>query len=111
MRFHVVLGMLGDKDIEAAVRVLEPLAASWHIAPLPSPRTASVERLAQALAAAGVGSSQIGLHADVAGALAAARGQPDALPVLVVGSFYMAGSALAALGWQSLKQVFAQQSS
>ncbi len=111
MRFHVVLGMLGDKDIEAAVRVLEPLASSWHIAPLPSPRTASVERLAQALAAAGVGSSQIGLHADVAGALAAARGQPDALPVLVVGSFHMAGGALAALGWQSLKQVFAQQSS
>lgn len=111
MRFHIVLGMLGDKDIEAAVCVLEPLAASWHIAPLPSPRTASVERLAQALAAAGIDSSQIGLHADVAGALAAARGQPDGLPVLVVGSFYMAGGALAALGWQSLHHVSAQQSS
>lgn len=111
MRFHIVLGMLGDKDIEAAVCVLEPLAASWHIAPLPSPRTASVERLAQALAAAGIDSSQIELHADVAGALAAARGQPDALPVLVVGSFYMASDALAALGWQSLHHVSAQQSS
>lgn len=99
-RFHVVLGMLGDKDVEAAVRALEPLGQSWHIAPLPSPRSASVDRLAAALAAVDAG--QVVAHADIATAMAAAMEQPDGLPVLAVGSFYTVAGALQALGVESL---------
>lgn len=99
-RFHIVLGMLGDKDVEAAVRVLEPLGQSWHIAPLPSPRTATVARLAEALAAAGA--ADVEAHADVAAAMAGALARPDGLPVLAVGSFYTVAGALVALGVESL---------
>ncbi len=99
-RFHVVLGMLGDKDVEAAVRALEPLGQSWHIAPLPSPRTATTARLSAALAAAGA--TDVVVHADVAAAMAGALARADGLPLLAVGSFYTVAGALQALGIESL---------
>ena len=92
-RFRIVLGMLGDKDIAAAVRVLEPLAEAWHIAPLPSPRSATVAQLGGAIADAG--GKPVLAHEDIAGALAAALAAPDRVPVLVVGSFFTVAEALA----------------
>ena len=91
-RFVVLLGMLDDKDVEGAVRVLAPLAAAWHIAPLPTPRSAAVARLAAAVVAAG-GAPQA--HADIAAALQAALAGDDGLPLLVAGSFYTVAAALA----------------
>lgn len=93
-RFHIVLGMLADKDIEAAVRVMEPLAASWHIAPLPTPRSAAVTRLGNAISdVCGLG-AVVQAHESVAIALDAALDAADGLPVLVTGSFYTVSEAM-----------------
>ncbi len=100
MRFHVVFAMLDDKDIEAAAHVLEPLGQSWHIAPLPGPRSATVARLHAALS--GAGATNIRTHADIATALRAALAQTDTMPVLATGSFYTVGAVLQALDQQSL---------
>ncbi|MFP5465597.1 MAG: bifunctional tetrahydrofolate synthase/dihydrofolate synthase [Gammaproteobacteria bacterium] len=94
-RFHVVLGMLADKDIEAAVRVLEPLAEAWHIAPLPTPRTADAGRVSAAITACSA--CRPCVYPDIGSALLAALGAPDSLPVLVVGSFYTVAAALSVL--------------
>lgn len=96
MRFHVVIGMLDDKDVEAVMQVLEPLGQSWHIAPLPSPRSAAAARLHTALSAVGV--TDITAYPGVAPALMAALAHADVLPVLVAGSFYTVATALQALG-------------
>jgi dihydrofolate synthase/folylpolyglutamate synthase len=93
MRFHIVLGMLADKDVQAAVSVLEPLGQSWHIAPLPSPRSADVEQLRAALA--GIGA--VFAYAGIADALHAALARDDELPVLVTGSFYTVSEAMVML--------------
>ncbi|MFZ5723365.1 MAG: bifunctional tetrahydrofolate synthase/dihydrofolate synthase [Pseudomonadota bacterium] len=95
MRFHVVLGMLADKDIAGAVRELEPLAHSWHIAPLPGPRGAALPQLQAAVSAV----SRAPLHAagDVAAALQDALATTDGLPLLVTGSFLTVAAALTTL--------------
>lgn len=103
MRFHVVFAMLDDKDIEAAAQVLEPLGQSWHIAPLPGPRGATVARLHAALT--GAGATEITAHADIATALQAALMQTDALPVLATGSFYTVGAVLQAMGRSTLAEL------
>lgn len=95
MRFHVVLGMLADKDIAGVVRELEPLAQSWHIAPLPGPRGAPASLLQATIAAASRASVQAG--EDVAAALRAALAVDDGLPVLAVGSFFTVAGVLSAL--------------
>lgn len=95
MRFHVVLGMLADKDIAGAVRELEPLAQSWHIAPLPGPRGAPASLLQATVAAASRAPVQVG--EDVAAALRTALAVDDGLPVLAVGSFFTVAGVLAAL--------------
>ncbi len=91
-RFHVVLGMLADKDIAGAVRELEPLAQSWHIAPLPGPRGASLAQLQAGIAANG-SKAEVLPASSVALALRAALACDDGLPVLVVGSFYTVSAA------------------
>lgn len=91
-RWHVLLAMLGDKDIESAVRVLQPLAESWHIAPLPTPRGADADhRLGAAIAAAGAVAQR---HASVAEALDVLLAGDVGLPVLVTGSFHTVEAAL-----------------
>lgn len=102
-RFHIVLGMLADKDIEAAVRVMEPLAASWHIAPLPTSRAAGVARLADAIGLVCGADMAVYVHASVADAVCAALASGDGLPVLVTGSFYTVSEAMTMLG-QELPQ-------
>lgn len=92
MRFHVVLAMLADKDIDGAVRELEPLAQSWHIAPLSGARGAPVERLQAALAAT---AAPVHAYDDVAAAARGACASNDRLPVLAVGSFYTVAGVMA----------------
>ncbi|MFP5440394.1 MAG: bifunctional tetrahydrofolate synthase/dihydrofolate synthase [Gammaproteobacteria bacterium] len=95
MRFHIVLGMLADKDIAGAVRELEPLAHSWHIAPLPGPRGATASQLQAAVSAVSGAPVQVG--EDVAAALRTALAVDDGLPVLAVGSFFTVAGVLSAL--------------
>lgn len=93
MRFHVVLAMLADKDIAGAVRELEPLAQSWHIAPLSGARGAPVERLLAALP--GSGPAPVHVYDEVAAAARGACASNDRLPVLAVGSFYTVAGVMA----------------
>ncbi len=91
-RLHLVLAMFGDKDVEGALRFLGPLVDRAYLAPNTSPRSAAPERLARALADAGVANAR--MHGTVADAVADARasaGERDL--ILVTGSFYTVGDA------------------
>ena len=68
---HAVFGMLADKDIDGVVAALRGQVDRWTVAPLPGPRGASAQRLADALARAGVraggGARRAGRRERVAG--------------------------------------------
>lgn len=102
-RFHVVLGMLADKDIVGAVRVLEPLALSWHIAPLPSQRSATAAQLRDAIVAVTGANSPVSMHATLGNALLAVLSGTDTLPVLVTGSFYTVSEAMTVLAQEAAR--------
>ncbi|MDQ3974542.1 MAG: dihydrofolate synthase, partial [Actinomycetota bacterium] len=92
----LVLGVLGDKDVEGIVAEL--LAVSDHVVVTqpPSSRAAPVDRLAKALRAAGrsaEAADDVATALELAGGLA---GPNDA--VVVAGSLYTVGAARDALG-------------
>ncbi|HEY8341350.1 MAG TPA: folylpolyglutamate synthase/dihydrofolate synthase family protein [Egibacteraceae bacterium] len=92
-----VLGVLGDKDVEAMVEALLPVADHVVVTEPPSGRAAPADRLEKAVRLAGGGSVEVA--PDVATALEAASGlatPEDA--VVVTGSLYTVGAAREALG-------------
>jgi dihydrofolate synthase / folylpolyglutamate synthase len=92
----VVLGVLGDKDVEAVVAELLPVADHLVLTEAPSSRSAPVDRLAKAVPP---GTVTVEQAADVAAALELATGltaEGDA--VVVTGSLYTVGAARDALG-------------
>lgn len=92
----VVLGVLGDKDVEGMVGNLAGVADHVVVVPPPSPRAADPERVAAAVAAAGI---SVEVADDVADALARARGIATAEDAVVVtGSLYTVGAARDVLG-------------
>ena len=91
-----VLGILGDKDIEAMVAELLPVADHIVVTQAPSERAASAEQLAKIVRASG---RSVETAADVDEALELAAGlaaETDA--VIVTGSLYTVGAARDALG-------------
>ena len=91
-RLHLVVGMFGDKDVEAVVRILSPLADRAYACRSSSPRAAPVERLTDALEAVGV--AEIAAFDSVEAAVSAALGSADDGDlVLVTGSFYTVADA------------------
>ncbi|MGB3327475.1 MAG: folylpolyglutamate synthase/dihydrofolate synthase family protein [Thermomicrobiales bacterium] len=92
---HLVVGMLQGKDADKVLANLAPIAASWHLAPLDTPRTMAVQDLAPAVPHA---DRPIHRHASVATALTAAMtASPHAL-IVVTGSLSTAAEARVALG-------------
>jgi dihydrofolate synthase / folylpolyglutamate synthase len=92
----VVLGILGDKDVEAMVGELVGVADHLVLAPAPSSRAADVDRLAAAADAAGLSAEQaedVGTALELATGLATGE---DA--VVVTGSLYTVGAAREHLG-------------
>ncbi len=92
----VVVGMLGDKNVEAMLATLLPLADHVVVTQPASARAAPADRLAKAVRAAG---RSVEVAGDVAEALELACGlasPPDA--VVVTGSLYTVGAARDALG-------------
>ena len=91
-RLHLVIAMFEDKDVESVVRLIAPLTGRAYVAHNASPRSASPERLAKALADAGV--TEVERFDNVPQAVRSARAQagPNDL-VLVTGSFYTVGDA------------------
>lgn len=95
-RTLAVVGMLGDKDIGGVLAVLHSRVDRWYPAGLAVPRGAAAERLAAALAMAGVAVGAITPMSSVAAALAAARRDAAAGDRIVVfGSFHTVAAALA----------------
>ena len=92
----LVLGILGDKDVEGIVTALLPVAEHVVVTEPPNGRAAPVERLEKAVAAR---SRTVEVAPDVATALELASGlagEEDA--VVVTGSLYTVGAARTALG-------------
>ncbi|OGI52965.1 MAG: bifunctional folylpolyglutamate synthase/dihydrofolate synthase [Candidatus Muproteobacteria bacterium RIFCSPHIGHO2_02_FULL_65_16] len=93
-----VFGMLKDKDIAASARAMEGVVDRWYVATLHTPRGATADEIAAALARAGV-TAPVLAHADVIGAYDAACRDADARDrVVVFGSFHTVGDILSSLG-------------
>jgi len=96
--FHIILGMLANKDAEG---FLEPFAGSnavIHAVPVPGHEHHDATALATAAAAVGL---KVRSAPDPVAALAAivAEAAPDRPPIILIGgSLYLAGAALAANG-------------
>jgi dihydrofolate synthase / folylpolyglutamate synthase len=98
-RTLAVFAMLKDKDAAQVIGIARHRIDHWHVAGLPGDRGMSGTALAGVLADAGVATSSIDAHVNVAGALHAARAA--ATPndrILVFGSFHTVAEAMAELG-------------
>jgi dihydrofolate synthase / folylpolyglutamate synthase len=92
----MVLGVLGDKDVEGIVAELLPVADHIVATEPSSSRAAPAERVAKAVRAAG---GSVETASDVASALAQADGLAAAEDgVIVAGSLYTVGEARTLLG-------------
>lgn len=91
---HVVVGMLGDKDVASFCTVLDDVGVDrWYLASLPGARGASAEQLR-----ASMGSRPAQLFTDVATALVAAKASAATGHLIVVtGSFMTVAEALTEL--------------
>ena len=96
-RATLILGILRDKDLPAICRALAPVAARVLAVPVRSPRSATLEEVAGALAQVASETPTL-MMSSLTGALELARAYPE--PVLVAGSFFLVGEALAALTGQ-----------
>jgi dihydrofolate synthase/folylpolyglutamate synthase len=92
-RATIILGILRDKDAGAICRALEPLAARCIAVPVRNPRTLAPAELCAVLGQVAPGVADAAL--DFSAALDAARANPE--PVLVAGSLFLVGEALALL--------------
>jgi dihydrofolate synthase/folylpolyglutamate synthase len=93
-RTYAVFSMLADKDIEGVAAAMKASVDEWLVAGLDVPRGAGPERMAAALAAAGV-TAPVSIHATplLAHREALRRaGQND--KILVFGSFHTVGAVL-----------------
>jgi dihydrofolate synthase/folylpolyglutamate synthase len=96
-RTIAVAAMLADKDVDAVAAALRERVDRWHVAPLPPPRGAPAERIAEALARAGVDAGQVDRHGDVGAAWRAARAEAvDADRIVAFGSFLTIAAVLEA---------------
>jgi dihydrofolate synthase/folylpolyglutamate synthase len=91
-RLHLVIAMFEDKDVEAVVSLLAPLADQAYASRNASPRSAPPDRLERALRASGV--VDIAAFHSVWEAVTAARAEADPEDLIVVtGSFYTVADA------------------
>jgi len=91
-RWHIILGMLADKDVEAVTAALAPMAAKWSLASLTVPHGLTARELK---GRATVDRAQC--YDSVAAAVTAASGGDQSLPILICGSFFTVAEALTAL--------------
>jgi len=93
---HAVFGAMGDKDLQAMLRRMDPLVDRWYFTELPTARAASaasLQALWQGLTRRKDASSS--LHATPAEALRNAMAAADPTDrILVFGSFYTVGGVL-----------------
>ncbi|MFN3231420.1 MAG: bifunctional folylpolyglutamate synthase/dihydrofolate synthase [Alphaproteobacteria bacterium] len=92
-RVHLVVGLMANKDIDAFLSALAPIAASLTAVPIPGESAHDPEHLVQQVSAIGL---QASARPDVREALKS-LGDGD---VLICGSLYLAGQVLDASGLQ-----------
>jgi len=86
-RLHLVMAMFGDKDVETVVGMIAPIVDRAYLTVNSSPRSAPIDRLANAMRESGVTEPET--FASVQEAVAAARGAAGTEDlILVTGSFY-----------------------
>lgn len=95
---HVVLGAMADKDLEAILVRMEPLADRWYFTDLPTPRAARASDLRSRWEALRTRKDTAASeHADPRSALDAAAAAADpADRIVAFGSFYTVGGILEA---------------
>ena len=96
-RTHAVYGALADKDVAGVIAALGTRITHWHLAGLDgaSPRGLAMDALAEVLRQT-LPQAKADRHADVAGALAAARAvAPPGERILAFGSFFVAAAVIA----------------
>ncbi len=98
----LILGMMHDKDISAVCRALAPLAARVIAVPVRNPRAVSPGEIQDALALIAPDLPR-SIAPSIAAALDSAGGFPE--PILVSGSFFLVGEALALLTGQEAPEV------
>lgn len=89
---EIIFGAVAGKDTAAVLRELAPIAACWHFTGFESPRALGVDALRGIWDGLGFEARPVMTHARVADALQGVK--PDAR-VLIAGSLYLAGEALA----------------
>jgi len=98
----LVAGFCGDKDVDAVLNRLSPLVARGYAVQTSNPRSLSAAETAARMRAAGIEATECASLDEalaLSGAASAAKEQVAAAPrVLVAGSLFLAGEALAALG-------------
>ena len=91
-RLHLVAAMFADKDVEAVMAILGPMAHAGYAARNQSPRSAPPDRVADGMRAAGL--DDVRTYDDVGEAVEAARTRAAADDlILVTGSFYTVADA------------------
>jgi len=89
---QLIFGAVAGKDAAAVLRALSPVVSSVHFTHIDSPRALPAEKLRETWGGLGLEPRPEAMHAGIADALGAVNRD---LPVLIAGSLYLAGEALA----------------
>lgn len=89
---QLIFGAVAGKDAAAVLRALSPVVSSVHFTHIDSPRALPAEKLRETWGGLGLEPRPEATHAGIADALDAVNRD---LPVLIAGSLYLAGEALA----------------
>ena len=90
----LVFGAVSGKDTAAVLRELAPIAACWHFTGFESPRALPPDTLLEIWTSLGLASRPVATHARIADAMQAMKPKAH---LLIAGSLYLAGEALALL--------------
>lgn len=91
---EIIFGAVAGKDTTAVLRELAPIAASWHFTGFDSPRALPVARLSEIWTGLSLEPRPVTMHERIADALQSVNERDG---VLIAGSLYLAGEALALL--------------
>ncbi|MGB8354196.1 MAG: folylpolyglutamate synthase/dihydrofolate synthase family protein [Chthoniobacteraceae bacterium] len=105
-RATIILGVLKDKDMTAICRALMPIASAFIVTHVRSQRSSSPEELQQIIRELNA-SIPCSIAADLTQAIEIAK--PGANPVLITGSLFLVGEALAFFDEASSKPEISEQ--
>ena len=95
-RWQVVFGVMGDKNVDAMLEYLKPIADGFIVTTASSDRAVPATQLAERVAAAGI-PVVVGEEPEHAVEMARAEAGPEG-SVLVTGSLYLVGEVRGLLG-------------